>query len=171
MINKLIGGVAVLALVVAGVAVSKPAQVVERTIQVGAVSSPDIISPYFSFGGVRQWATHQSVAQATSTFCAMQSPAATTTLLRASVNLTFASSSAQNVVLTRASTQYATTTLLGQLSTPAGGQGVIVATTTTLTDGIVAPNSWITAGWTGALGDGTNSAPVGTCNAIFVEVN
>lgn len=168
--NKLLVSLAVLGVILGGYASLRPSQV--REVTVSAISNPDVASPYFGWGGVRQWATSQSVAQATSTFCAMQSPAATTTLLRATVNLTTASSSAQNVVIAKATTQYATTTLLGQLSVAANGQVLVVGTSTSaLTDGIIAPNSWITAGWTGALGGGVNSAPVGSCKAIFVEVN
>lgn len=163
-----------LAIVLALFGVTRPAvkETVIEKVPYGAATSPDISSPYFSFGGVRHWATHQNVAQATSTFCAMQSPPATTTLLFASVNLTTSSSSAQTVVIAKAATQFATTTLLGQLASAANATPVVIATSTTaLTDGIVAPNSWITAGWSGALGGGVGSAPVGVCNAVFVEVN
>lgn len=173
--KKLLAGVVVVVLLILGVTFPRGNTVIER-ITAGAVSSPDILSPYFSYGGVRHWAGKQSMAQATSTFCAIQAPAATSTLIWATANFTTSSSSAQTVVIAKASTPYATTTLLGTLAIAANAQGLVVATTTNTnaTDwqyGIIAPNAYITVGWSGALGGGVNSAPVGTCAAGFREVN
>lgn len=170
-----VGGV-ILAIVLSVVSISKPAQQVVREITAGAVSSPDILSPYFSFGGIRHWGGKMTMAQATSTFCAIQAPAATSTLVSATANFTTSSSSAQTVVIAKASTPYATTTKLGELAIAANAQGLVRATTTptTATDwenNIIAPNAYITVGWNGALGGGVNSAPVGTCMAVFREVN
>lgn len=166
MINKLIGGVAVLALVIAGVAVSKPAQVVEKTIQAGAVASPDIMSPYFSFGGLKHWAGRtDSLTQATTTVCAIQSPAATSTLAWAGVLFKVSSTTASTVTLATSTTAFATTTLLTSTTIAANAQGYINFQGSSAN--VLAPNTWVVVGMAG--GTGTFS-PSGTCQAEFMAL-
>ncbi len=50
----------------------------------GALVSPDIASPFLSWGGVRQWAYSPALGSS-KTVCSVQAPAATSTLIHASV--------------------------------------------------------------------------------------
>jgi len=150
-----------------------PQKVINSVQTLGAVSSPDIMSPYFSFGGVRQWAAHtESLGQATTTVCALQSPAATSTLLTASIRYSVSSTTASTVTMAKATTAYATTTLIGGGSLAANAQGTFNATTTlaqaTSLDGVMvfAPSAYLVVGMAG--GTGTFS-PTGTCQAIWVQ--
>lgn len=181
MINKLIGGVAVLALVIAGVAVSKPAQVVERTIQAGSVSSPAILSPWFSFGGARFWGTEVDFTTATTTVCAVQAPAATSTLVANASTVSFRTSSttASTVTVAKATTAFATTTLLRTVSVGANAQADFVMSSTTSVASaaaqaleqsnlVFAPNEWLVIGMAG--GTGTFS-PVGSCSPVWKQID
>lgn len=137
----------------------------------GAVSSPDINSPYFSFGQVRLWAAHtDSLTAATTTVCALQSPAATSTLLKGSVSFSVSSSTATIVTMAKATTPYATTTSLGSAILAAGAQGTFNATTTPVVgvdDKVVfAPNSYFVVGMAGGVG---TFSPTGTCQAVWVQ--
>src|SRR3990167_5206889 len=98
-------------LVVLGVVAFTPAKVINQESQLGAVASPDIMSPYFSFGGVRQWAAHtDTLNTASTTICAMQSPAATSTLRLGSVRLTTGSTTAVVLEMAKSATYAASTT-------------------------------------------------------------
>jgi len=133
----------------------------------GAVSSPDIMSPYFSFGGVRHWAGRtDSLTQATTTVCALQSPSATSTLETAFINFTVSSTTASTVTLAKATTAYATTTSLGAITLSANAQGIAVASTTG--SHIFSPNTWFVVGMAGGIG---TFSPTGTCQAVWVGVN
>lgn len=172
MINKLVGGVAVLALVIAGVVALRPSQVVvEKTIQAGAVSSPDIMSPYFSYGGVRHWGVRQQMFTASTTICSFDSPAEPTIMSAGSPSVWFdvSSTTASNVVIATSSSAFttATTTLIAQKAIPANGVGlgpVSTTTTSSLVDRWVGPNTHFNVSMTG--GTGTFS-PTGSCSATF----
>ncbi len=137
-------------------------------IKTSAVASPDIMSPYFSFGGVRHWASRtDSLTQATTTVCALQSPSATSTLVTAFINFTVSTTTASTVTLAKANTAYATTTLLGSVTLAANAQGIAVASTTG--SHIFSPNTWFVVGM---AGNGANTySPTGTCQAIWTSVN
>lgn len=176
MINKLIGGVAVLALVIAGVAVSKPAQVVQKTIQAGSVSSPDILSPYFSFGGVRQWAYSMEIRQATSTLCSFLSPASTSTLEHLSAKFDTTASYATSYAWGNDPTAFSTTTIIvAPYGAAANAKLEILASTTAVTafaqNGVVSPNTYINLKLsTSTAGASATFAPVGSCKVIFREL-
>lgn len=132
----------------------------------GAVSSPDIPSPYFSYGDIRFWgAKTTSLTSATTTVCSLQSPAATSSLVTAAVRLTTSSTTASTVTLAKATTPYATTTSLGAISVSANGQGVAVASTTG--SHIFAPNTYFVVGMQGNTG---TFSPVGVCQATWMEI-
>ena len=110
---------------------------------------------------------HQTMAQATTTVCAIQSPNATTTLAFFSANFTTSSTTASLITMASANNAFATTTTLGvSVSIPANGQATIIATTTPGT--IYAPLTWFVVGMAGGTG---NFSPVGACNAQFNSVN
>ena len=51
-------------------------------LSLGAVASPDIMSPYISVGGVRTWYSAMNFKTATTTLCSMKNPAGATTTLK-----------------------------------------------------------------------------------------
>ena len=140
---------------------------------VGAVSSYNFPSRFLSFGGVREWAGSATPTQATTTICAFQSPAASSTLDFASLNLSSLSVAETVVTLGKATTAFATTTLIGnQITVAANAATTIVASTTAAQNianaHIFAPNSWLVFGV-----QGTTSPlilPVGKCQARFIEL-
>lgn len=160
-----------------------PQKVINSVSQVGAVSSPDIMSPYFSFGGVRQWAAHKdSLNQASTTICSLQSPAATSTLLFADVKITTGTTTAVVLEMAKATTYAATTTRITYA--PLGSGALItlnafVASTTGAygslgqqhtadeTDLIFAPNTYLNVKYGNTLG--SLNVFVGSCNAIWAE--
>lgn len=141
-----------------------------QPVQAGAVS-PDIPSPYFSYGGVLHWAGMESFVQGTSTLCAIQSPAATTTL--GSITARFDTQSAYTMLyeIGKATTPYATTTLLARMTLATNSLGFIVGTTsaTALQDGILPPNSWLVLK-AGTSSVGSDFLPQGSCSATFRQI-
>lgn len=132
----------------------------------GAVSSPDIPSPYFSFGGVRQWAARDNdLTQATTTVCAIQSPAATSTLDHADLSLVVSSTTASTVTFAKAATPYATSTFLGSAAVAANAQANIAVKATTTSNAIASnfvfgPSQWFVVGMQGGVG---TFSPTGVC--------
>ncbi len=110
---------------------------------------------------------HQTMAQATTTVCAIQSPNATTTLGFFSANFTTGTTTASTITMASAKNAFATTTVLGgSLSMAANSQATFIASTTPGT--IYAPLTWFVVGMAGGAG---NFSPVGACNASFNSVN
>jgi len=167
-------GIAVLGgvLVFAGFLVKEPITIVEEVPveTVGALTGPDIPYPYFSFGGVRRFAgSTTSLTQATTTVCAIQSPAATSTLVGGGIRLQVSSTTASTVTIAKATTPYATTTLINSSSVSANAQATILAASTSVsalsqTDRTFAPNQYLVVGMAG--GSGTFS-PTGVCHATW----
>lgn len=173
----------IIAVILSIFAISRPAQVREvvEKVSAGAVSSPDILSPYFSFGGARFWATKVDFATATTTVCAVQSPAATSTLVRdaSTVNFTTSSTTASTVTVAKATTAFATTTLIRTESVGANAQATFtMASTTSVASAAAwaleqqnltfAPNTWLVVSMAG--GTGTFS-PVGACSPVWKQAN
>jgi hypothetical protein len=163
---------AVIALVVALFGVQfVPSKVIEK---VGAVSSPNLMSPWMTFGDVRNWAGHtESLNQASTTICAIQSPAATSTLVFASIDLKVSSTTASLLTMAKDTTPSATTTWLSTSdAVSANGQYAMSLPATTTETGmdkyIFAPNTYFTVGMSG--GTGTFS-PTGTCQAKWVQTS
>lgn len=131
----------------------------------GALSGPDITSPYLSVNGVTTWYTKRALSTATTTVCAIKAPAATSSLQAASVLFRVSSTTASSVVLAKATTAFATTTKIGNtIAIAANAQSSIVSTTTSASGTVFAPNEWLVVGMSG--GTGTFS-PVGSCQAEF----
>lgn len=144
---------------------------VQIDVPKGAVSGPDISSPYFSYGGARHWgAKTDTLTQGTTTVCAIQAPASTSTLTFASIQLSVSSSTQSRVVIAKATTPYATTTVLGSAVFAANAQGTLIATSTPVDalneDKTFAPNTWLVVGMQGGIG---TFSPTGTCLATWVE--
>lgn len=135
----------------------------------GAVSSPDIPSPYVSWGGVRNWAGHTDVLANASTTCSIQSPAATSTLDYASISFVTASTSALQIEFGSDTTGFATTTRIGNLLTlAASSQGTFVASTTNAANSplIFAPNTYMNVK---IGGGGVGTTAVGNCQAAWIQ--
>lgn len=179
------------ALVVSGIFwISRPTKTEVREVvreevksgNLGALSSPDIISPYLAFGGVREWAYSMPMNTGSTTLCAFQAPqTGTTTLVAATANFNVGTTSATKFSMTKSGTPYATTTSLisGELTINAGDHPLIQATSTQQTMAIDYINQFATstylvvansaaaanANWVAAGG----TSP-GTCKAVFREV-
>lgn len=158
-----------------GLTFIKPVQnVVNQTV--GSVANPDIQFPYFSFGGNRYWAAHtDSLIQGTTTVCALQSPAATSTLVSASVSFKISSTTASNVVIAKAASAFATTTALNYGAFASGAQGTMMASSTITTNltnvdpyTVFAPNQFVVVGMQGGIG---TFSPVGTCQATWIQTS
>lgn len=163
----------VLALVVSfGVSYLNPSEVVKTIVekQVGAVSSPVLNSSYFSFGGVMQHAYRVKMNTATTTLCAVQSPAATSTLVYAGYQILVGTSTAANIDIAKGNTSAATTTLLVTGTSVGSGATKEMSWTTagaTAADDIMAPSTWVlvktaTPGLSGYTYNGT-------CSVVFQE--
>lgn len=145
-----------------------------------ASAGPDRFSPCESRDGVQQCFERQTIKQATTTVCAIQSPAATSTLVRGYVRFNIASTSATVIHLAKAATQYATTTSLGTDSLGTSAQATMFASTTPdgvnddITDPIwvFKPSQYFVVGLQGGDSAGDTSSPTGlvptgVCQATF----
>jgi hypothetical protein len=171
--NIIVGFIVILG-VALGAYVSKSSVLVSNPATVRAVSSPDIPSPYFSFGGLRHWAGLTTMTTALSnTVCSIQSPAATTTLIAATANFTLISSST-DAEIGLGATNSATTTLISPAMTAAsltaGTQALIIGSSTA-SQLIVPPNYFINVNVGGGSVGGTVAQKfVGSCAAEFREI-
>lgn len=139
---------------------------------VGALGSPAIMSPWYSVGGVTEWKTMAALNTATTTVCAIQAPAATSTLVGGGVNFTVSSTTATVVTLAKATTAFATTTLINSAAISANATAAILAASSTIsaleqTNRTFAPNTYLVFGMQG--GTGTFS-PTGHCSAVFQQL-
>lgn len=143
----------------------------KQETKLGAVTGPDLLTPYFSFGGVRLWASGSEITiQGSTTPWAAQAPISTSTLLYAGCKLDVSSTTASTIRLSKATTQYATTTSLGAIALAANAKGTIIASTTVTTGqtaAIFEPNSWIVFSMQGGVG---TFSPTGSCDAIWVQI-
>lgn len=108
-----------------------------------------------------------SLNQATTTICAIQSPAATSTLLTAGISFTVSTTTTSIVTLAKATTAFATTTLLGSASLAANALGTITASSTPFgLDSVntFGPSTWFVVGMAGNSG---TFSPTGVCQAVF----
>jgi len=162
--------VAVLAFVAGTVLPADKVDPVQPPI-VGGVSSPDISSPYLSFGNVRRWAARPPFTAATTTICAIQSPVATSTLVSASWQINTGTSTAATIDMGTSTTRYATTTnLVAAKSVASGARGYATWSSAggSVDDSVMAPSTWVVVKTAGAgLGGYTYD---GTCQATFEQI-
>lgn len=140
----------------------------------GALAGPDIPSPYLRWGDVAVFKGRMALNTATSTPCALQSPAATSTLISASLQIQTPTSTATFWQVAKAASGFATTTALnGHHLVASGALSTVVASTTQsdATDDsmVFGPSQWLVWGAEGFLpADATKLN--GVCQATW-EVN
>ncbi len=173
--NKLIGGIAVLGLLVAVIGFFIHSQPSSSPISFGATT--DSTEPFKCYSGVCHWYYKQAFLKATTTPCAFVGPAASSTLVYASINVTSASSSATIWDFAKSNTRFATTTALNAgvtLDANPLGNGFITASTSMQAASTTSfkPNQAVVFGVRQGItpGDaaGTGFAPVGYCEAEFI---
>ncbi len=139
-----------------------------------------VASPVFTFGDVRAYAGRQELRQASTTICAIQSPAATSTLRFANVKVNIGSSTALILDIAQATTQYATTTKIGTTYNIAAGAQAFVQASTSPAAGattVFAPLTWlvvkaqggVTAGDFATAAGSAGFVPTGSCTATWEE--
>jgi hypothetical protein len=144
----------------------QPQQVPQDHKPLGALSSPDIASPYLAWGGVRTWNQRTDGMNAASTTnCSIQAPAATSSIRVAGARYTTSTTTASTVQVYKAATPSTATTLLFGANIAANAQATIISSSTP-DSFVIAPNHWVNVIMSG--GTGTYS-PTGTCFVQFVE--
>lgn len=175
--NKLLTAGVILAVLLGGVALLKP-QAVREVVKFGALSGPDIASPYLAISGVRYEYRSKDLGTSTSTPCSFQSPASTSTLSFASATIKVSSTTATTWTVAKATTPYATTTKLGKFAIGSGVQATMVASTTRPSTGleelleddilVFGPNQYLVWGLAG-LNDAFDATKLtGQCKAEFI---
>lgn len=148
--------------------------VTQQEETLGAAASPDSPFNWASWGGVKSYYGSMSMSSATTTVCAIQSPAVTSTLDFASANFDVASTTASIVTMARSATQYVTTTLLSnELSISANAGGLVIASSTLMDangGNVFAPSQWLVISMRGGAGNPTLFSPEGKCKAVFQSV-
>lgn len=171
-IKNLVAGLGViLALVLGFVGATRQTSqvVIERpSEQLGALTGPDIASPYISVGGLQMYSADVAMRAATTTLCAIQAPASTSTLRFAGFTITTGTSTAATIDIGTSTTAFATTTNLSAANSVASGaQGSSYWQPVggAVRDSTMAPNEWVVFKTAGAgLGGYTYT---GTCSAQF----
>ena len=136
----------------------------------GALSGPDIPSPYLTVNGLATWYGSMAMRSATTTVCAIQSPNVTSTLSFASANWDVSSTTASGLVMAKSATAFVTTTLLNdRLDIAANAKALLLATSTIAIEGqrTFAPSQWLVIGMQGGVG---SFSPTGMCKAEFKSV-
>lgn len=167
--TNIIGAIAVVALVV-GIFGLNPAVQEKAMTQIGALAGPDIASPYLRWGGVPIFASAQKPTAATYNFCALQSPAATSSLIMGGVKLSVSTSTAGSIFFAKATTATASTTQIGTDNAIAANSQVMLIASSTVGSAaqteVFAPNTYFIVGYKGEAAAGiTNLAPQGVCQA------
>jgi len=177
--NNITIGVAILALVLGGFAVSREnvttTQVIKSEPTVGAITGP--LSPYnySGVGGVVQFkGKTTSLGSATTTVCAIQAPAGASKLVRGGINFSVSTTTATVVTFARAGTAFATTSSLGSATIGASETGAHFATTTS--NDVFASEEWFVVGMQGGANNYTSNSggaaysPTGACQATWEAI-
>lgn len=135
----------------------------------GALSGPEIPSPYLIVGGVTQWYGSMDMRSATTTVCALQSPSVTSTLEFAAGSFDITSTTASVITIAKSANAFVTTTVLNSdLSVSANAKALVFASSTQAINDqrIFAPSQWVVVSMKGGVGD---FSPTGKCRAIFTS--
>lgn len=167
--NQVIAGIAVLALIVGGVAVLRPATV-ERVVEqvVGAVSGPDRSFDCESRNGVTQCFARKSLSVGTTTSCAIKAPrTGSSTLIIGSASVVGGTNDITTAVtFTKGLTMQASTTALsGTFVSTADASGSFIASTTNPEQTRqFGPADWLQVNFAGGVGTASTS---GSCSATW----
>lgn len=142
-----------------------------------AAASPDFMTNYISFGGVRLWAfSDGTLNQASSTACTLRAPlSATSTLQMASIVVTGGLTGDIQMEIGKSSNPTATSTSLGLYTAAAGSQFTMHASTTPESftggapsvdqDWVFGPGEYLVFN----SGSSTATTLAGRCKAVFIE--
>lgn len=152
--------------------VNVPAPVVNVTVPEQKLGGqPILTTDYQCVGGIcTYYKKSTSLTAASTTICALQSPAATSSLVYGAVTFSVSSTSASTITLAKAATKFSTTTVLGEKALAASEKGTVLATTTPsagMNTLVFSPNTYFVVGMNN--GTPTGNAPVGACSAVFVS--
>lgn len=142
----------------------------EETKSFGAVSGPDLYSPYWNVNGVTTYYYRADMRKATTTLCAFLLPNATSTVRYASWKVNTGTSTAATIDLATSTTAYSTTTnLVAATSIASGAKGYAsFIPNQATTDGATGPATYLVVKTAGAgLGGYTYT---GTCEAIVTSI-
>lgn len=152
------------------------AEVVSKANTVfGSLTGPDISSPYLAINGLTHEYRAKVLDTATSTPCSFQSPAGTSTLVFASLQITTGTTTdTTEWDIAKATTPFATSTIISRFSVPAG-TATLVASTTAASGALpavddittLAPNTYLVWKYGGTVVAGTNKL-LGQCRAEFI---
>lgn len=134
----------------------------------GALSGPDISSPYLKWGEIAIWNTEASMRAATTTLCAIPNPqTATSTIKSITWQITTGTTTAAAITVATSTSQYATSTsneLIADQAVASEAQGT-ANWVPGVNTGILGPNEYLLVKTAGAgLGGYTYT---GTCSAQF----
>ena len=164
--QKVVAGVAVIALILGGLSLFTSDKVTERVVEKSVGAVPVLNSP-LEITGVKTHYLNQSFVSGTSTSGRLKTPSATSTgMVWCNVNASV--SYAVGFQLAFASLETATTTNLGFISLAAGAGDQFIIATSTVFPPLTNINLKV------ATSSGTtvnaNFAPTGSCKAILSEV-
>lgn len=163
--NLLMGALCGLVVLFGGLYFLHPAAQAPKS---GALSGPDLPYSYIGVGGLQMFAARGNLNTASTTSCAIQAPAATSSLQYFAANFTGGNQVTVTATLTTGNAMQATTTQLGNsLSIAAGALGSLMATTSSAANFILGPNAWVQVNTTGGAGV---SSTTGTCSAEFYVI-
>lgn len=138
----------------------QPVQQMDKYGSAGQDQSADTITQ----GGMTIVRKRQGFYAATTTPCIIKSPAATSTIEFFGVQFTVGSTTNKQIILATGSGAQASTTVIGNNLLLSGARGSFYATTTTLGNMVIGPNTYLNLSMVG--GTGVDS-PSGSCEASF----
>ena len=149
---------------------TKTVQTVIHEQPVGSVVSSEIPDNNFSVGGLRQWKYGPKMNVATTTLCAIKSPAATSSLISAAFQVYTGTSTAATIDIGTSTNAYSTTTNLAaafSIGSSATGANGWTSVGGSVQDNVMAPNTYVVVKTAGAgLGGYTYG---GRCSVVFQE--
>jgi hypothetical protein len=168
--NKLLVGIVITVILILG-SFYLGNSINTRTVvreNLGALAGPDIPSQWLRVGGVLKEYRSQSMVAATTSLCAMLSPAATSTLDYVSWIITTGTSTAANIDIGTSTTAFATTTVLvanTAVASGAQGQAQWSPSGSSANDNVVSPSTYVNIKTGGAGLSGYTFG--GKCQAVF----
>jgi len=148
---------------------ASPAPIVNTNPDYGAVTGPTIQGNFLTVGNLTTWRRSSGLNQASTTLCALQAPASTSTLEFASIQLTTGTTTGIDLDLAKSTSPSASTTLLGTTYIYAGSNAkdtVIASTSPAGGNAVIfGPNQYFIVKYGGAVG--SSNVLVGNCKASW----